>query len=438
MVFGQTSGIFRVAASGGMAEVFVATDGTGKIAHGPQVLPGGKGVLFTLGDGANWDDAQVVIHSLETGERKVVVERGRDARYVASGHLLYVLDGTLMAVPFDVDRLEVTGGPVPMAEGVRVALANSAAAYFSVSDTGALAYAESIGVESRRTLVWVGRDGREEALKAPPRDYGYPSISPDGSRVALALNDEESDIWMFDFARETLTRFTFHPQLDNAPIWTLDGRQIVFHSHEAREGSVFVKSALGTGQAARLTKGARHQIPLSLSPDGTSLLIEERDDSELLDVSLVAFPEGGDPRPLLHSKFNETDATFAPDGRFFAFASDESGRYEIYVRPFPNIEDGSWQISRDGGRNPRWARNGRELFYESTDGKLMSVPVQIGDDFTFGNPETVIATPYFGNYDISPDGERFLRVKEVEAPTTELLVVLNWHEELKRLVPSSN
>ncbi|HSF17420.1 MAG TPA: hypothetical protein VLK65_17895 [Vicinamibacteria bacterium] len=189
----------------------------------------------------------------------------------------------------------------------------------------------------------------------------------------------------------------------------------------------------------RLTKDPRHQTPRSISPDGTALLIEDRNASELLDVSLVAFPEGGDGQPLLHSEFNQEDAAFAPDGRFFAYASDASGRYEIYVRPFPNVEDGIWQVSRDGGTQPVWARDGRELFHASPDGKLMSVSVEIGEDFTYGNPETLIAGTYFAEgYDISSDGERFLTIKETEASATELVVVLNWFEELKRLAPTRN
>lgn len=165
-------------------------------------------------------------------------------------------------------------------------------------------------------------------------------------------------------------------------------------------------------------------------------MIEERDAANLFDLSLVALP-GGDAEPLLHSGFNEIDGAFAPDGRFFAYASDESGRYEVYVRRFPNVEDGVWQVSRDGGRRALWSPNGRDLFYVSPDGQLMVVPVQMGDDFSYGSPETVIAGPYSLDYDISPNGERFLMIKESPS-TTELVVVLNWLEELKRLVPPGN
>ena len=218
IVFGQRgAGIMQVSADGGTPEVLVAVDGTGEVAHGPQVLPGEEAVLFTLGDGTNWDDAQIVVHSLETGERKVLIE-GRDARYVPTGHLVYVLDGTLLAVPFDVDELEVTGGPVPMVEGVMTGTAASGAAQFSVSDTGALVYVTG-GGPGNRTLVWVDRDGSEEALAAEPRDYELPHISPDGGRLAVTV---QQDIWIWDFARATLNRFTFSPSIDRSGVWSPD------------------------------------------------------------------------------------------------------------------------------------------------------------------------------------------------------------------------
>ena len=188
IVFGQGRvGIMQVSADGGTPEVVVAVDATGEFAHGPQVLPGGKAVLFTLADGTDWNDAQIVVHLLETGERKVLVEGGRDARYLRTGHLVYVLDGTLLAVPFDADALEVTGGPIPMAEGVRTAGSTTGAAQFSVSETGSLVYVTGGDVENG-TLVWVDRDGREEALAAEPGSYRHPRISPDGSRVVLYAN----------------------------------------------------------------------------------------------------------------------------------------------------------------------------------------------------------------------------------------------------------
>ena len=250
IVFGQRgAGILQVSADGGTPEVLIPLTGTE--GFGPQVLPGEKAVLFTLlHEGRNWDDAQIVVHSFETGERKVLVEGGRDARYVPTGHLVYVLDGTLLAVPFDVDALEVMGGPIPMAEGVMTAGLRSGAAHFGVSDTGALVYVTADPGD--RTLVWVDRDGREETLAAEPRAYQYPRISPDGGRLAVDVRDQEQDIWIWDFARETLTRLTFAPGLDSYPVWTPDGRQVAFASNrDGPEHNLYWKAADGTGSIER-------------------------------------------------------------------------------------------------------------------------------------------------------------------------------------------
>ena len=264
----------QVSADGGAPVVLIPLTGTEEVGYGPQVLPGNEAVLFTLGDGRNWDDAQIVVHFLETGERKVLVEGGRDARYVPTGHLVYVLDRTLWAVPFDVDELEVTGGPIPMAEGVVTAGELTGAAQFSVSDTGALLYVTGSDL-AVRTLVWVDRDGREEALAAEPRAYTYPRISPDGGRVALDIRDEESDIWIWDFARETLSRFTFDPGRDQYPIWTPDGLRVVFGSEREGTTNLFWKAADGTGNVERLSESENRQFPLTVSPDGSRLVFRE-------------------------------------------------------------------------------------------------------------------------------------------------------------------
>ena len=276
IVFGQRgAGIMQVSADGGTPEVLIPLEGI-EVGHGPQVLPGEAAVLFTLGDGRNWDDAQIVVHSLETGVRKVLIEGGRDARYVPTGHLVYVLDGTLFAVPFDVDALEVTGGPIPIVEGVMTAGIRTGAAQFSVSDTGALVYVAGSD-QGARTLVWVDRDGGEEALAAEPRAYTYPRISPDGGRVALSVSDQEQDIWIWDFARETLPRLTFAPGLDVYPVWTPDGRRVAFSS--ARDGTtnLYWKAADGTGAVERLNESEKLQLPSAFTPDGSQLVFLEID-----------------------------------------------------------------------------------------------------------------------------------------------------------------
>ena len=443
IIFGQRgTGILQVSADGGTPEVLIPLTGTE--GFGPQVLPGDKAVLFTLGqNGMSWDDAQIVVHSLETGERNVLIEGGRDARYVPTGHLVYVLDGTLLAVPFDVDALEVTGGPIPMAEGVMTAGLRSGAAHFSVSDTGALVYVTG-GDPAERTLVWVDRDGREETLAAEPRAYRHPRISPDGGRVAVVVRDPEQDIWIWDFARETLTPLTFGSRNDFYPVWTPDGRQVAFASNRDPPFNLFWKAADGTGTVERLTESESQQFPYAFTPDGSQLVFLERGEQS---VTLGVLSLEGSSEPLLETEFDERNGEISPDGLWLAYQSNASGQDEIYVRPFPNVDDGRWPISNGGGTRPLWAREGQELFYLAA-GAMMAVPVetvQTEPRFAPGNAEEVFAVRgYFvesagRTYDISRDGERFLMIKEgAGGESTECILVQNWFEELKRLVPTDN
>jgi len=446
IVFGQSgTGILRVSANGGTPEVLIPLDTTEEVGHGAQVLPGDKTVLLTLGDGSNWDDAQIVVHSLETGERKVLIEGGRDARYLPTGHLVYVLEGTLWAVPFDADELEVTGGPIPMAEDVMTAGSRTGAAHFSVSDTGALVYVSGSDLQSR-TLVWVDRDGREESLSAEPRAYIYPRISPDGDRVAVPVEDQDYDIWIWDFARETLTRLTFAPGEDTYPVWTPDGRRVAFASERDGTANLYWKAADGTGAVERLTESENRQYPYAFTPDTKQLVFLEVDEQGL-DLGVISLE--GSSEPLLATEFNERNGEISPDGRWLAYESDESGQPEIYVRPFPSVDEGKWQVSTGGGRRPLWAPDGRELFYLASSGtRLMAVGVRTEPSFAPGNAEVVFEGSFFAppgapgrTYDIAPDGERFLMIKDSgsdETSSTEFILVQNWFEELKRLVPTDN
>jgi len=446
IVFGQRGvGIMQVSADGGTPEALIPLTGTGEVGHGPQVLPSEATVLFTLGDGSNWDDAQIVVHSLETDERKVLIEGGTDARYVPTGHLVYVLDSTLLAVPFDVDKLEVTGGAIPMAEGIMTSDSRTGAAHFSVSDTGALVYVTggSSGL-AERTLVWVDRDGGEEALAAEPRAYTYPRISPDGGRLALDVRGQENDIWLWDFARETLTRLTFAPGVDLYPVWTPDGTQVAFSSDRDENFDLYWKAADGTGTVERLTESENAQFPYAFTPDGSQLVFRETGEQGF-NLGVLSLEDSSEP--LLATEFNEYNAELSPDGRWLAYESNASGQQEIYVRPFPNVEDGRWPISDGGGTRPLWSRDKRELFYLAPGARLMAVPVQTDPGFAPGNAEEVFGGYFVGagnavgrTYDISPDGERFLMIKESDetSSTEEFVVVLNWFEELKRLVPTNN
>ena len=442
ILFGQRGlGILRVSADGGTPEVLVPLGGMEEVGHGPQILPGEKAVLFTLGDGSNWDDARIVVHSLETGKRKVLIEGGRDARYLATGHLVYVLDGTLLAVPFDARKIEVTGGPVPMVEGVLSASTSTGAAQFSVSDTGTLVYVAGSSLEER-TLVWVDRQGKKEVLTAEPRAYVYPRISPDGRRLAVDVRDEEDDIWIWDFGRETLTRLTFGPNRESSPTWTPDGQRVAFSSDRDGSFDLYWKAADGTGTVARLDESVNGHFPYAFTPDGRYLVFLELGVGQG-DLGLLSLE--GSPEPLLATGFAERNAALSADGRWLAYESNPSGQNEIYVRPFPDVDESMLQISKDGGTRPLWAPDGRELFYLSRGGELMSVRVHTEQGLAPGSAEVVLegrdfAPSGFGrSYDISPDGKRFLMIKEPgETASTELNLVLNWFQELERLVPTEN
>jgi len=447
-------GIWRVPDTGGMPEVIVKV-ASGEAAHGPHLLPGGEWVLFTLlpKNTRSWDEAQIVAQSLRTGDRRVLVRGGHDGRYVGTGHLVYALNRNLLAVPFDADDLVVTGDATTVLDGVADADENTTgASHFDVTSEGGLVYVPRLTPRMAHALVWVDREGREEAIKTPVREYIYPRISPDGTRVAVAIDvrNQENDVWIWDLARETLTRLTFDPGFDEPPAWTPDSRRIAFAS-DRDGGGLFWQAADGTGPVERLTQG-RNFFPTAFSPDALKLVFSSSSSSQVSSDIVTLTPGSRDrPSPLIHTPFRELNAEISPDGRWIAYQSDESGHAEIYVRPFPNIDGGRWQVSTDGGERPLWARNGRELFYVTAVG-LMTVPIETTTAFSNGKARKLLDDRYryfFGDvffqgrtYDISPDGKRFLVIKQAAESGTEddssnlrLVVVLNWTEELKQLAP---
>jgi len=435
IVFGQGDGIMRVSADGGTAEVLIPLPGDDEIAHGPQILPGEDSVLFTLGDHPGASDSQIVVESLQTGTRKVLIERGRAARYLRTGHLIYVLDRTLFAVPFDVSGLELTGSPIPVIEGVKTPRRMGGANY-SVSDTGALVYGRPI--RETNSLVWVRRDGGEEVLSAEPRGYFQPRISPDGNRVAVDVRDEDEDIWIWDFARETLTQLTFSPGLEHSPLWTPDGERVIYGSDRGGAMDIYGKAADGTGSAEPVHESPNILFPDAISPDGSQLVFSENTMSE---SHLGSIPLDGSSSAALTDEVMGWRSDISPDGRWLAYASRSTAGSEIYVRPFPNVGDGRWPISRGEGTSPRWSPDGSELFYIAPGAKLMAVPVETELNFEAGTPELITSGYYYypaaRNYDVSHDGERFLMIKE-SADVAEFEVVIHWFEELKRLVPTND
>jgi serine/threonine-protein kinase len=418
----------------------------------PSFLPGGKALLFTITSAQNVQP-QVAVVDLKTGQKTILVRGGASAEYVNTGHLIYAVAGTLRAVRFDPVRLKVLGDPVPVVE--QVMTSGTGAGNFSISRTGTLAYVPGNGLSAggaMRSLVWLSRQGREEPLKAPVRAYTTPRLSPDGTRLALDIRDQDNDIWIWEFARATLTRLTFNPSIDITPVWTPDGRRIAFGS--VRSGgplALYWRAADGTGIDEPLPSRG-NMYPTSFTPDGKTLVVREIARNGV-DISVLSMDENsGGPgkhqiESLISTPFMEQGGEISPNGRWIAYSSNESGRDEVYVRPFPKIDAGRWQISTGGGTRPAWARNGRELFYlAGVTTAMMAVPVQTTSSFNAGNPTKLFEGPYFAGqpartYDVSADGQRFLMIKTSTAtlgeqgPPPSMVVVEHWLEEVKSRVP---
>ena len=440
----------QVPEAGGTPQLLTRLEKRDNSHRWPEFLPGGKAILFAASaTTSNWANAQVAVQSLGTGERRDLIQGGTNPRYAASGHLVYAQGGSLMAVPLDPQRFAVTGPSVPVVERVLQSTVSGVAQY-NFSSTGSLVYIPGRVESAQSRLVWVGRNGAAQPLAAPVRAYRGPRLSPDGSRVSVAIVEQESQTWLYDLSRETLTRLTFEGSANYNPIWTPDSKRIAFTSNKEGVANIFWQLADGSGGLERLATSEYNQAPMSWSPDGQVMAYIEVNPTTGRDIWMLRM---GDPsqgagqvrkaQPFIRTPATESAPRFSPNGRWLAYVSNESGRFEIYVQPYPGPGE-KWQISTEGGTEPMWNPNGRELFFRSGD-KMLAADVTTQPSFSAGKPRMLFEGPFepapttFPNYDVSADGQRFLMlqlVEQAEAAPTQINVVLNWFEELKRRVPS--
>lgn len=442
----------------------------GSLPHGSSwveslsALPGGRGVLFIVKPPGTWftgaADSQIAVLDSKTGTSHTLIAGSRPKYIPDSAHagfLIYASAGTLLAARFDLDRLAIVGNPMPVVE--HVAMSPSGAVDYDVSNTGTLVYVPA-GAAASRSLVWVDRAGRETPVGLPARAYALMRLSPDGARVVLT-GAEDHHLWIGDIAERTLQQLTFGAGQDGFPIWSADGRSVIFTSDRDGAFNLYSQPADGSGDAVRLTTSVNAQFPNSAVHDERQILGAEASPSASLDVVLFTATgrkevssagSSGAPMPfvvaapLVKTPAEEYDAIVSPDDHFFAYQSNESGRSEVYVKPLPPTGSVRWQISTSGGSSPLWAPKTRELYYRDSSNAVIAVQYEAsGGTFRARTParllESYAAPSDMFNYDISPDGQRFLMLKDTavsdqNAAPAHIVVVLNWLQDLKAKVPT--
>jgi serine/threonine-protein kinase len=452
-------GLSRVSAAGGMPQALTNPAQKGEATHRwPQFLPGGQAVLF-MGNktASNYDDSSIEVLSLKTGEIKVMLSGGYFGRYMetskGSGYLVYIHQRTLFGVPFDPARLEIRGTPTPLLEDV-AGSSQTAGGQFDFSRNGTFVYLSGKSSSGTWTLAWLDSAGKTQPLLPAPGIYYHPRLSPDGKRLAFSMN---SDIAVFDTERGNRTQLTFTTQTrtTNHPVWTPDGKHIVFQSQGTSSWSIQWIRTDGAGEAQLLRESKNGLAPNSISPDGKHLaFIEQSAETGYdlwtlpLDTGDPEHPKPGQPELFLGTPFDERDPAFSPDGRWLAYTSNESGTPEVLVRPFPP-GNGKSTISTGGGQFPMWSRDGREVFYLGLDNRIMTARVTVKDGSFAGDKprrwsttQNLDVEPTVNDLDRAPDGKRFVVARLPQAESGEakssvhVTFLLNFFDEVRRRVPA--
>jgi len=433
IVFGAHSGLQRISADGGTPEILTAPDSEGDEAdyRFPQVLSGGHAVLYAHG-------SQIDVFVPETGRRQTILNNATYARYVRSGHLIFLRNCVLMAVPFDLARLRVTGPSVPLVERVRLDWFGCIP-QIAISRGGTMVYASAGPESGESTLVWVDRQGVAEPVAAPACDYWKLRLSPDERHVAVTVRTGgfRLQVHLYDLSRGALTQLTNEGH-SGLPQWSPDGTRVAFWSYRSEESGVYWKAVDGSAPAELLVSRPS-LLPCSWSSDGKFLACTVQDVVAQDDIWILSLDDERRLQPFLNTRAREYNPTFSRDGRWLAYTSNESGREQIYLHQCRGGQR-KIQVSTEGGVAPVWSRDGRELYYANGN-RMMVVPITPEPEFSVGRPELLFEGPYEmgGNYgqgyDVSLDGRRFLMIKKSDDPGVQLIVVQNWFEELKRLAP---